>query len=141
MHTPLRAIVVALAIRTGTLVAQDAPRVGAPLPPWTPGTLDIHQIATGRGNAALLVLPDGTTLLLDAGAAGDGIPETDPHPDASRTPGDWIARYVRRHLPAGAAGLDYALLTHFHADHYGLVRPDARLDASGTYRLTGAHTS
>ena len=24
---------------------------------------------------------------------------------------------MKRHLPAGATGLDYALITHFHADH------------------------
>src|SRR5579859_1458311 len=84
-------------------------QTGAPLPPWTPGTLDIHQISTGRGNAALFVLPDGTTLLGDAGGAGNGIPETDPHPDATRSPGTWIARYIKRHLPVGATGLDYAL--------------------------------
>ncbi|RPI20839.1 MAG: hypothetical protein EHM61_26170, partial [Acidobacteria bacterium] len=40
--------------------------VNAPLPPWTEGTLDIHQINTGRGNAAFFVFPDGTTLLVDA---------------------------------------------------------------------------
>ncbi|MBZ5603661.1 MAG: MBL fold metallo-hydrolase [Acidobacteriia bacterium] len=89
------------------------------LPPWTPGTLDIHQISTGRGNAAFFILPDGTTMLVDAGAAGDGIPQTDPHPDASRRPGEWIARYISRHLPPGAAGLDYVLITHFHVDHMG----------------------
>src|SRR6185369_15105924 len=61
--------------------------------------------------------PDGTTLLVDAGAAGNGVPETDPHPDASRSPGEWIARYVKRHLPTGPAQLDYALITHFHPDH------------------------
>jgi beta-lactamase superfamily II metal-dependent hydrolase len=93
--------------------------VADPLPPWTPGTLDIHQIATGRGNSALVIFPDGTTLLVDAGAAGDGIPETDPHPNASRRPGEWIARYLQRHLPAGAKELDYALITHFHVDHDG----------------------
>ena len=102
--------------------AQSEGEIGAPLPAWTPGTLDIHQIATGRGNAALFILPDGSTLLVDAGAAGDGIPETDPHPNASRTPGAWIARYIERHLPPGAAGLDYALITHFHPDHMGQLR-------------------
>jgi beta-lactamase superfamily II metal-dependent hydrolase len=95
------------------------PTVGAPLPRWTAGTLDIHQISTGRGNSALFGLPDGTTMLVDAGAAGDGIAETEPHPDASRTPGEWIARYAKRHLPDSSAGLDYALIMHFHADHFG----------------------
>lgn len=108
--------------------------VGQPLPPWTPGMLDIHQISTGRGNSALLVLPDGTTLLVDAGAAGDGIPETDPHPDASRTPGQWIARYLVRH---GAPELDYALITHFHADHMGQALASSPLDRTGAYQLFG----
>ena len=37
------------------------------LPEWQAGYLDIHQISTGRGNAAYLIFPDGTTMLLDAG--------------------------------------------------------------------------
>ena len=74
----------------------------ASLPPWTPGTLDIHQISTGRGNSALLVLPDGTTLLVDAGPGGDVI-----------------ARYIARTLAPAPAALDYAVLTHFHGDHVG----------------------
>ena len=101
---------------TALLSAQT--EIGSPLPAWTRGTLDIHQISTGRGNAALFIFPDGTTLLVDAGAAGGGAPETDPHPDSSHTPGEWIARYIHRHLP-GAGGLDYVLVTHFHADHMG----------------------
>lgn len=112
-------------------------QTGQPLPPWTPGTLDIHQISTGRGNSALFILPDGTTLLVDAGAAGDGLPETDPHPDASRTPGAWIARYVQRHLPAGVHSLDYALLTHFHPDHMGQVTAASPLSGPDGYRLAG----
>ncbi len=116
------------------------PVVGAPLPKWTPGTVDIHQIATGRGNAALFVLPDGTTMLVDAGAAADGIPETSQHPDASRSPGEWIARYVKRHVPDPSAPLDYALITHFHADHYGQLGAQAPMAANGAYRLSGITT-
>jgi hypothetical protein len=114
--------------------AQTGATVGAPLPPWTDGTLDIHQISTGRGNSALFILPDGTTLLVDAGAAGDGIAETDPHPNASRTSGAWIARYLQRH---SVTALDYALITHFHADHMGQVLRTSAMDASGTYKLFG----
>jgi hypothetical protein len=124
-------------VAIGLCWGQSNGEIGAPLPAWTPGTLDIHQIATGRGNSALFILPDGTTLLVDAGAAGDGIPETDPHPDTSRSPGMWIVRYLQRHLPMGATGLDYALITHFHADHMGQIRSSSPLDATGTYRLTG----
>ena len=96
-------------------------RFFAQLPPWSPGVLDIHHISTGRGNATFFVLPDGTTLLVDAGAAADGIQQTDPHPNASRAPGSWIAEYIKRHLPSTGSGLDYVLITHFHVDHMGGV--------------------
>ena len=128
---------IAIGLGLGQIGSDSRGEVGAPLPVWTPGMLDIHQIATGRGNSALIIMPDGTTLLVDAGAAGDGLPETDPHPDASRTPGMWIVGYLQRHLPKGAAGLDYALITHFHADHMGQLRASSPLARAGTYRLTG----
>lgn len=41
------------------VAAQPAPEVGRPLPPWSEGELDIHYINTGRGEASLLILPDG----------------------------------------------------------------------------------
>jgi glyoxylase-like metal-dependent hydrolase (beta-lactamase superfamily II) len=112
--------------------AQSEGEIGAPLPAWMPGMLDIHQIATGRGKAALFIPPDGSTLLVDAGAAGDGIPETDPHPDASRTPGACIARYIERRLPPGVTDLDYALIAHFHVHHMGQLRASSPLEATGT---------
>ena len=114
-----------------------AAQTGTPLAAWTPGILDIHHVSTGRGNATLFILPDRTTLLVDAGAAADGGAEISPHPDGSRTPGAWIARYIRRHLPAGVTGLDYALITHFHGDHMGQVTPASSLDRTRTFRLTG----
>jgi beta-lactamase superfamily II metal-dependent hydrolase len=80
------------------------------LPPWTRGTLDFHQISTGDGNAALVVLPDGTTMLVDAGAAGAAVAG-----QAGPT-GAAIAGYIQR---AGVTRIDYAVMTHFHADHIG----------------------
>ena len=127
-----------VSILLGVVVARLlAAQTGTPLAAWTPGTLDIHHISTGRGNATLFILPDGTTMLVDAGAAADGLADTSPHPDGSRTPGAWIARYINRHLPAGVTGLDYALVTHFHPDHMGQVTPASPLDRTGAYRLTG----
>jgi beta-lactamase superfamily II metal-dependent hydrolase len=116
---------------------QTSPVPEERLAPWTAGTLEIHQISTGRGNSAFFIFPDGTTLLVDAGAAGDGAPETDPHPNGSRSTGTWIARYISRHIPAGASGLDYALITHFHADHMGAINPSSPQAADGAYRLSG----
>src|SRR5579863_8076485 len=96
------AILTGLALGMGLttlLTAQTDRQTGVPLAPWSPGVLDIFQISTGRGNAAFFIFPDGTTLLLDAGAAADGIPQTEPHPNASRQPGGWIAEFVKRHSP------------------------------------------
>lgn len=108
------------------------------LPPWTPGTLDIHHISTGQGNAALVVFPDGTTLLIDAGAVppGNSARHAPPRPNASRAPGEWIARYIRHMLAADPQPrLDYALITHFHKDHMGYAA--ARTASNGAYQLSG----
>ena len=99
-------------------------------------TLDIHQIVTGRGNAAFSIFPDGTTLLVDAGDAGDT--EFAPQrPDASRTPAQWIGRYLRRMLQGTDARLDYAVVTHFHPDHMGRISGTEPVSALGDYRVRG----
>lgn len=113
--------------------------VGRPLPAWSRGELDIHHISTGRGEAQLLILPDGTSLLVDAsGKTAEKPPFSLPtRPDASRPPGEWVARYVARVLPAPAKAIDYAVLSHFHGDHMGAVVADSPLARSGGYRLSG----
>ena len=106
------ALTLLVALSPGPAARQPAAIAGAALPRWTPGTLDIHQITTGRGNAAFTMFPDGTTMLVDAGDAGD-TPHAEPRPDGSRTPGQWITRYVQHMLDGREARLDYAVLTHF----------------------------
>lgn len=117
---------------TGALADQE-PKT---LPPWSRGHLDIHQISTGRGNAAFVVLPDGTTLLVDAGDAGEGIPLAVAMPDASRGAGEWVARYIKR-AAGDDAVIDYAVATHFHADHIGNPQPTARRSAEGGFAVVG----
>lgn len=129
----------AILVTTGALsvAAAEPPRLGAPLPAWTPGTLDIHQISTGRGNAALLVFPDGTSLLVDAGDAR-GVAGAVARPAAEPAAGAWVARYARRALGSDREpALDYAVVTHFHADHVGAPHDAAPLHAPGGYRLSG----
>jgi beta-lactamase superfamily II metal-dependent hydrolase len=106
---------------------------------WRPGNLDIHHIATGCGNAALVICPDGTSLMIDAGAIYDRDRfAIAPKPDASRRAGEWIARYAARHLKAAQrAEIDYFLLTHLHRDHMGEMQETLPRSAWGDYRLTG----
>jgi beta-lactamase superfamily II metal-dependent hydrolase len=101
--------------------------------------LDIHHISTGRGNSTFLILPDGTTMMVDAGAI---YGQTDyiitPKPDGLRRPGQWIGRYVNRQLDAaGLKQIDAFMLTHLHGDHLGYLAADAPLSPDKTYKLTG----
>jgi beta-lactamase superfamily II metal-dependent hydrolase len=130
------AISVAL-LSVGTVVSGQTP---AQIPPWTPGTLDIHHIATGQGNSTFFVFPDGTTMLVDAGAPTPpgSVPIAPPMPDGSRRTGEWISRYVTRMSPSGRdPGIDYALLTHFHADHMGFISDHSPPSIHGDYQLAG----
>jgi hypothetical protein len=110
------------------LAFADDESLHQPLPAWTEGHFDIHHIDTGRGNSALLIFPDGTTLLIDAGSAPSGPTGTmaPAHPNDTRRPGEWQARYVLAHSPSRT--LDYFLATHIHPDHVsGLADVAAQL--------------
>lgn len=117
----------------------------AALPAWSKGYLYIHHISTGRGNATYFVLPDGTTMLIDAGEADPDfvgkvapLKAFPPRPDGTHSAGYWIADYIRHFAPAGRpVKLDYALITHFHTDHIGTVTPQKPMARAGAYRLAG----
>ncbi len=117
----------------------ESGRVGRPLPPWQEGYLDIHAINTGRGECTLLILPDGTTLAIDAGEFSQ---EPGPYravaqrPDTLTRPTQTYAAYMRHFMPH-ADSLDYMLVTHFHMDHFGQLEPEYERSASGDYVLSG----
>ena len=97
---------------------------GDPLPKWKHGYFDVHQISTGRGNVALMVLPDATTMMVDMGDLGDVSKKKKEimpiMPNASKTPAQWAAKYISRVLDEiGRDKVDYALITHFDTDHVG----------------------
>lgn len=103
------------------------------LAPWAPGYLEIHHIATNRGNCALFILPDGTTMMVDAGALYGTTPYlTAPLPSAERRPGEWLGRYVQRRLKlSNLEAIDTFMLTHLHADHLGGIPPQSKPNAAG----------
>jgi len=118
--------------------------VGKPLPAWKEGYLDLHHINTGRGNAAFFIFPDGTTMLFDAGeldptdARTTSRRNTPERPDSSRHPYEWIVDYIRWVAPGKAKnGIDYAIISHFHDDHFGSWYPTAPVSADGRFALTG----
>lgn len=117
-----------------TLTAQNNQLSG-----WEKGNLDIHFISTGRGNSTYILMPDGTSLLVDAGDLNrDSERMAPPVPDQSKTPGQWIANYIHQFHPKGKkAELDYVLITHYHSDHIGSFSPQSKTHARGGYKLSG----
>lgn len=73
---------------------------------FTPsGLLEIHYINVQQGSSVLVVGPDGTTVLLDAGDPGKGIGE--------------IVPYLASLELMPADGLDHTLVGHLDVDHVG----------------------
>jgi competence protein ComEC len=83
------------------------------------GKLTVHFLDVGQGDAALVVFPEGATMLVDAGGdinfQSNGEGEVEFKNDFSV--GEAV---VSRFLwSQGRDRLDYALATHGHADHAG----------------------
>lgn len=87
------------------------------------GNLEIHHLSTGRGNCTYIVMPDGTTMMIDCG--DDPVSGAIEHnemqpmmPDGLHSTAENIAEYIAGVAPQGKENvLDYFLLTHFHSDH------------------------
>lgn len=125
------------------VIAPSLPLKAQQLPAWEEGMLDIHHINTGRGDAAFMIFPDGTTLLVDAGDMSETHPRTTSRrnaqlmPNRSKTAPEWIVDYIDRFFPKDRERkLDYALITHYHDDHFGEA-DSLRKIAKGGYQLTG----
>ena len=113
------------------------------LPDWEIGFMDIHHINTGRGDAAFFIFPDGTTMLVDAGDMSETHPRTtsrrnaELYPNPSKTAPEWIVDYVHQFHPKKIKPkLDYALITHYHDDHFGEA-DSLRIISEKGYQLTG----
>jgi beta-lactamase superfamily II metal-dependent hydrolase len=112
-------------------------RKGRTLPAWSEGYLDIHTISTGRGECLLLILPDGTSIVIDAGEFSRESKHTNvvQRPNAQTRPTKAFGDYIRHFNPNDA--VDYFNLSHFHMDHMGGIEPEYTKSAEGDYLLTG----
>ncbi len=119
--------------------------VGKPLPAWSEGYLDIHYISTGRGECAFYILPDGTTLLVDAGELSVKYDSSNDSNDAPvpQRPNENVrpyivqARYIKHFMPAGHHAIDWCAPSHFHIDHIGSLGAVTETSAAGGYRKAG----
>ena len=114
------------------------------LKPWSEGVMDIHHISTGRGPAIFFILPDGTRMIVDAGDLGDPSRWTHKKimqalPNESKTPAEWIARYIEHFSKPLNKDLyiDYALITHFDSDHIGYCDHTALTVEGKPYKYIG----
>lgn len=120
--------------------------VGSPLSAWQNGCLDIHFINTTSGECTFIIFPDGTQMLVDAAGArtrtGTGSVTNVEirkrwNPLANGNDynyGAFIADYIKKCMKwTDNYKLDYALLTHFHNDHFGGKGDVPVSDLSPTY--------
>ncbi len=113
-------------------------KVGDIFPAWSEGYMDIHHVNTGRGECVFAILPDGTTMLIDAGEIGPSPRVSDARPDDSKSTGEWITRYITRIMqPKLEQEIDYILLTHFHKDHMEDAQLAREKSKKGDYQLSG----
>ena len=110
--------------------------VGQVLPGWSEGNLDIHLINTGRGECLFHILPDGTTLLIDAGETKASDVSVPQRPNDNVRPYITDSRYIKHFLPAGKTSIDWCAPSHYHIDHIG-TKELATETAPGGYGLSG----
>ena len=121
-----------------------AVEVGKPLPAWQQGNLDIHFINSGRGECCYYILPDGTTMIVDAGEVKATYNPSDTSedaavpqkPNANVRPYMVDAMYIKHFSPNGRQSIDYCAPSHFHIDHIGSTGMATETAAAG-YKKSG----
>ena len=120
-------------------------RAGSDMPLWSEGHLDIHFINSGRGECCFYILPDGTTLLVDAGEVVatykpnsiDGDAAVEQKPNASTRPYMVYANYIKHFIPENRTSINWCLASHFHIDHIGSASAATETHPEAGYRKSG----
>ena len=84
----LVSIIALFSIGSYNTSAAPKAKVGKTLPAWSKGCLDIHFINSGRGECCFYILPDGTTLIVDAGEL------TEDKGSVAQRPNDNVRPYI-----------------------------------------------
>ena len=113
-------IIALLGICTANAQSERA-EVGKALPAWSEGCLDIHFVNSARGECCFYILPDGTTLIVDAGELKESETSVPQRPNADTKPYITYANYIKHFLPSGKTYIDYCAPSHFHTDHIGCI--------------------
>jgi competence protein ComEC len=97
-------------------VAKSWSTVVADVHPAAPpsGQLAIHFIDVGQGDSTLIVCPDNSTILVDAGSL-------------SGMPAEPVRDYITEVLGPHVQRIDHLVVTHADQDHYNLL-PDVMTD-------------
>lgn len=112
---------------------------GETLPAWQEGMLDIHAVNTARGECTFFILPDGTTMVVDAGEfihQSKNMQNDAQRPNEFTRPADSYANYIR-HFSPRKDSIDYFMLSHFHMDHMGQLEPEYSFSPKGNYIESG----
>ncbi len=112
-------------------------RKGEPLPAWQEGCLDIHFINSANGECNFFILPDGTTLLVDAGEMPDKAGCVPRKPNSSIRPYKVYSYYIKHFLPAGKSHIDWCAPSHFHIDHIGTPKCSEANHPEGGFAQSG----
>jgi competence protein ComEC len=91
--------------------------------PRADGKLRVDFLDVGQGDAALLTMPDGSTLIIDGGGRPTNTARSSREDDAGSEPFERDARSIGEAVVSeylwqrGLDAVDYVLATHAHADH------------------------
>lgn len=114
------------------------------LRPWRKGEMDIHLINSARGECNFVIMPDGTSIIIDAGEIGENeeLVSRKPSDDSSDPLFARVYKvyttYMKYFLQNTRHNyIDYALATHYHTDHIGAPKTNYKMSADGSYIVSG----
>ncbi len=87
------------------------------------GNLHVFYLDVNQADSALIILPNGDSMLIDAGNAEDG------------------AKIIKKIKSLGLDTVDYLIATHPHADHIGGMEKVVRAFDIGKIYMTNAQTN